>query len=155
MTPADFARILELAYVDMRPWSEEDIRTTLANPHVALIATGQGGVLAQTLGDDCEILALAVDPDTQRQGVASALLSRLFQHAANHGAERVILEVAASNAPARAFYAAKGFALIGQRKGYYTLKDGRKDDALLLSRPVHPDPGPVAPTSQGHQTKSG
>ena len=52
------------------------------------------------------------------------------------GAARILLEVASSNAPAQAFYASQGFAQVGMRKRYYTLRDGTKDDALLLSRPV-------------------
>ena len=56
--------------------------------------------------------------------------------ALDRSATRIFLEVASLNTPARQFYAAQGFAENGLRKRYYTLRDGTKDDALLLSRPV-------------------
>ncbi|MFP7674226.1 GNAT family N-acetyltransferase [Marivita sp. S0852] len=136
MTPATFARIMDRAYVDMRPWSDADIAQTCASPHVTLIARPNGAVLVQVLAGDAEILAFAVDPDAQRSGIATALLSDALNLAARSGCDRIFLEVATSNDAARAFYAARGFAQVGLRKAYYTLRDGTKDDALLLSRPV-------------------
>jgi ribosomal-protein-alanine N-acetyltransferase len=56
----------------------------------------------------------------------------LSAEAARQGAERLFLEVATGNAPARALYAAMGFVEIGQRRHYYP--DG--DDALIMVVPV-------------------
>lgn len=136
MTPGAFAALMDRAYTRMRPWSAETITQTLANPHSLFLTRENGGLIAQIVADECEILALATDPDAQRSGVASSLLSELVDTAGEADVTRILLEVAAGNAPARAFYAARGFAEIGRRKGYYTLRDGQKDDALLLSRPV-------------------
>ena len=41
---------------------------------------------------------------------------------------------AESNAAARALYAACGFTEAGRRKAYYTLPDGGREDAFLLTR---------------------
>lgn len=136
MTPAGFADLMDRAYVQMRPWSASTIADTLANPHNVLLTRDHGGLIAQIVADECEILALATDPKAQRRGIASALLSDLVRTAAEKSAQRIFLDVAAQNTPARAFYAARGFAQVGKRKAYYTLRDGTKDDALLLSRPV-------------------
>jgi len=127
---------MDRAYDQMRPWSADAIAETLANPHSVLLTHDHGALIAQIVADECEILALATDPMAQRMGIASALLSDLIRTAQDKSATRIFLDVASQNAPARAFYAAKGFAPVGQRKGYYTLRDGTKDDALLLSRPV-------------------
>ncbi|MCK0150009.1 GNAT family N-acetyltransferase [Marivita sp. S6314] len=147
MTPAAFAQVMDRAYVDMRPWSEAEIARTLDTPHVILLAHPQGGLLLQTIAGEAEILAFAVDPAAQRTGIATTLLTRAIAQARQEGADRLFLEVAAANVPARAFYAARGFAQIGKRRAYYTLRDGRKDDALVLSRPIPLDPGPDTPTS--------
>lgn len=136
MTPGVFAALMDRAYTRMRPWSAETITQTLANSHSLFLTQENGGLIARIVADECEILALATDPDAQRSGVASSLLSELVDTAKEADVTRILLEVAAGNAPARAFYAARGFAEIGRRKDYYTLRDGRKDDALLLSRPV-------------------
>ena len=136
MTPSDFAELVDRAYVDMRPWSESDIAKTLAQHNTVFLSQGSGGLLAQFAADECEILVLATDPAAQRSGVASALMRSLDDMALDRSATRIFLEVASLNTPARQFYAAQGFAEIGLRKRYYTLRDGTKDDALLLSRPV-------------------
>ena len=136
MTPVAFAALMECAYTQMRPWSEEAVRLTLERPTIHFLSRPNGGLIAQIVAEECEILAIATHPDAQRKGVASDLLSELTDLAKSQNVERIFLDVAVQNAPARAFYAAKGFAEIGTRRAYYTLRDGSKDDALLLSRLV-------------------
>ena len=140
---------MESAYTQMRPWSEEAIRLTLERPTIRFLTRPNGGLIAQIVAKDCEILAIATHPDAQRKGIASDLLSELTKLAKSQNVERIFLDVAAQNAPARAFYAAKGFAEIGKRRAYYTLRDGSKDDALLLSRPVDQELPLQPPNSRG------
>ncbi|MGJ8602512.1 MAG: ribosomal protein S18-alanine N-acetyltransferase [Marivita sp.] len=149
MTPDAFAAIMDRAYVQMRPWSAQDIADTLANRHVQFLTHPQGGLIAQLVADECEILAIATNPDAQRQGIASALMQDLIALAETRNAARIFLEVAEQNHPARAFYALHGFAPLGMRRAYYTLRNGTKDDALLLSRPVAQRHAHDTPTSQG------
>ncbi|SHG70580.1 GNAT family N-acetyltransferase [Marivita hallyeonensis] len=136
MTAEDFAAIVDAAYVDMRPWSAKTITETLAQPQTCFLHRDTGGLIARIVADECEILALATAPEAQRSGVASSLLADLRDLVAKNGVTRIFLEVAEGNASARAFYAAKGFVPIGTRKGYYRLRDGSKDDAVLLSLTV-------------------
>lgn len=82
------------------------------------------GVLLES--DVCDVLRVAVTPQTRRRGVGRALLNALVDRA---GPRRVLLEVAADNAPARALYAAAGFVEIDRRASYY----GAGRDALVLS----------------------
>ena len=133
MTPGDLAELMDRAYVHMRPWSARDIAETLSAKHSLILNQKHGFLIAQIVADECEILAIATDPDAQRTGVATALLSELVTIAQIQGATRILLEVAHQNQPARAFYTARGFAPVGTRRGYYTLRDGTKDDALLIS----------------------
>lgn len=147
MTPDAFATLMDRAYVKMRPWSAQEITNTLRQPNSVFLTRPHGGLIAQMAADDCEILAIATDPDAQRKGVASSLLTELVSLAEQKGAHRIILDVASENTPARAFYAARGFVQIGLRRAYYALRDGTKDDALLLSRAIAQGQAKDAPTS--------
>lgn len=155
MTPETFAAIMDRAYSQMRPWSAFDVARTLESDHTVLLSRASGGLIAQIVADECEILALATEPQSQRTGVASSLLADLLDLCSRSGVERVFLEVAERNTPARAFYGARGFAQVGKRPAYYTLRDGTRDDALLLSRSVAQGQDACAPTSLCSVTKSG
>nr|WP_283254980.1 GNAT family N-acetyltransferase [Marivita sp. GX14005] len=107
-------------------------------PHVVFPTAERGGLIARIVAGECEILSIATDPDAQRQGVATGLLNRLVTMAAEQAADRIFLDVAARNHAARAFYDRHGFSRLGMRRSYYTLRDGSKDDALLLVRSLRP-----------------
>jgi ribosomal-protein-alanine N-acetyltransferase len=87
-----------------------------------------GFLLARVAADECEILTLAVLPETRRRGIAARLLERALCEARRQGATACFLEVAADNAPALALYRRAGFAECGRRKAYY----GGTTDALLM-----------------------
>jgi ribosomal-protein-alanine N-acetyltransferase len=76
------------------------------------------------------VMNVAVNPDRRREGVAAALLERLFADADKPG-EQYTLEVRPSNAGAIALYEAFGFKRAGLRKGYY---HDNKEDALIMWR---------------------
>jgi [ribosomal protein S18]-alanine N-acetyltransferase len=76
------------------------------------------------------VMNVAVDPDRRREGIAAALLRRLFGEADKPG-EQYTLEVRPSNAGAIALYESFGFKRAGLRKGYY---HDNKEDALIMWR---------------------
>ena len=76
------------------------------------------------------LMNVAVAPARRREGVAAALLSRLFDEADQPG-EQYTLEVRPSNAGAIALYESFGFKRAGLRKGYY---HDNKEDALIMWR---------------------
>ena len=78
------------------------------------------------------LMNVAIDPSRRREGVAAALLTRLFEEADQPG-EQYTLEVRPSNAPAIALYEAFDFKRAGLRKGYY---HDNKEDALIMWRTV-------------------
>ncbi|APZ51987.1 GNAT family N-acetyltransferase [Salipiger abyssi] len=134
MTAAELAGIAARAYRHMTPWREADFAATLGHPTTVLSAGEGAFVLGRVVAGEAEILALATDPERQRQGAARAVLVA-FEHAAMaRGAEEIFLEVAAANTPARSFYEACGYARAGLRKAYYTCPDGSRDDALLMRK---------------------
>jgi ribosomal-protein-alanine N-acetyltransferase len=76
------------------------------------------------------LMNIAVDPDRRREGIAGALLRRLFDEADRPG-EQYTLEVRPSNEAAIALYENFGFRRAGLRKGYY---HDNKEDALIMWR---------------------
>ena len=79
---------------------------------------------------EAEVLTLATHPDAQRQGRATALVSKAISAIP---AKRFVLEVAEDNTPARALYARLGFRTVGRRTGYYQRADGTHCDAVTMA----------------------
>ena len=134
LTPDEMAALQARAYKHMPPWSAVALAEMIASPYAATVKAAHGFALGRVVIDEAELLALAVDPDHQRQGIAKTLLTRFETAARDKGAATCFLEVAETNTPAREFYAAQGYKGIGKRGGYYRQKTGPAVDALLMSK---------------------
>lgn len=124
------------------PWDEAAFASLLATPgsfaFVAQTAAGPAGlVLARRAADEAEILTIGILPARRQNGLGRRLLEAAAEAARAAGADRLFLEVAENNLPARALYLAAGFREAGRRRGYYRLAGGAVD-ALLLARPLAP-----------------
>lgn len=117
-----------------RGWSAETFAAYRDDPACVLIARPEGFVLARAVLDEAEILSIATDPAQRRRRIGRALLDALLATLEDRGTARVFLEVATDNAPARALYAAAGFAETGRRRGYYPRAGAAAADALILCR---------------------
>jgi ribosomal-protein-alanine N-acetyltransferase len=111
----------------------------LAHPGVAgwiasLDGEPAGLLLVRCADAEAEILTHAVRPASRRRGIARALLATMLDTVAAQDAARIFLEVAETNAAARALYSAHGFAAVGRRPAYYG--SGVGSDALVLARDV-------------------
>lgn len=115
-------------------WSPEAFARLLDQPGVSLKVEPDGFILLQAAADEAEILTLAVRPFARRQGLATRLVEAAAAQAAAGGTERLFLEVAEDNEPARALYSRLGFAQVGRRTRYYARAGGLTVDALLLAR---------------------
>ena len=93
-----------------------------------------GFLLWRLLSDEAEVITLGVHPRRRRAGIAGLLLADACAQALAGGALSLVLEVAADNVAARAFYAAQGFAEVGTRPGYYRRSRTAPADALILRR---------------------
>ncbi len=92
-----------------------------------------GFLVARVVANEMEILNFGVVPNFRCKGIGRALLQESLTWAAQNGASRAFLEVRASNATARQFYEAHGFASAGVRPNYYRDPD---EGALLLTCPL-------------------
>jgi ribosomal-protein-alanine N-acetyltransferase len=89
-----------------------------------------GFLIARQVVSDIEILNLAVRPEARRRGIGAALLAEAIDWGRAFRAEKALLEVRSSNAPALQFYERHHFQATGRRPRYYTAP---ADDALVLT----------------------
>lgn len=148
MRVEDLPAVLEIEARSLpRPWPPGALRHEIeANPQAAYFVArprsdagrvvGYAGLWMQV--DEAHISMIAVDPRLQRRGVGEQLLLRLADHALAAGAERLTLEVRASNRAAQELYARYGFDVVGRRERYYSDND---EDALIMTT------GPIRETA--------
>lgn len=135
MSAADQAERLAAVHATAfdTPWSAAAIADLLQQAVVFAVETPDGFILMRSVADEAEILTLAVHPAARGKGQGTRLVLDGVAAADARGAERVFLEVAQDNVPARAVYARTGFVEAGRRPGYYSRPDGSRADALLLA----------------------
>lgn len=109
------------------PWDEAAFAALLGQAGVLALIYGQAGfIMLRAVLDEAEVLTIGVLE--KRRGIGAALLAEGLRRLQKNGVRVVHLEVAASNAPARALYEKQGFVTGGLRKAYYN----NGGDALLL-----------------------
>lgn len=91
------------------------------------IVTAYGGMLIAV--DEGQITNVAVHPDHRREGLGTAIVRALLDHAKGERLGSVSLEVRASNAAAIALYRRMGFEEVGRRRAFYTKPT---EDALIM-----------------------
>ncbi len=119
-------------------WTRSQLAGILPMDGVSLTIARQEGSdatvgfsLSRTVGEESELLLLAVPPSHQREGVGGRLLDDFMERAAKGGVRRVHLEVRDGNA-AVGMYRAAGFEQAGKRRNYYHAPGGDRFDALTL-----------------------
>jgi ribosomal-protein-alanine N-acetyltransferase len=123
------------------PWSRAmfvgELSKTTARSLGAVDAGGAliGYLILSRYVDAWHVMNVAVAPAHRRQGVASALLERVFAETAADARRGYTLEVRVSNTAAIALYERFGFRSSGVRPGYYT---DNREDALIMWRDAEP-----------------
>jgi len=118
------------------PWSRSMFASELAKPTSICLGAFEGQdlvgyVINSRYVDAWHVMNVAVDPEHQRRGVASALLERLFELTRDDERRGYTLEVRVSNDDAIGLYEKLGFESRGTRRGYYT---DNREDALIMWR---------------------
>ena len=108
------------------PWSAQGFLDGMNNSAVFLVAENENGEVTGYIGmyvtaPEGEITNVAVAEHMRGGGTGAALVEAMQQWAAEHGVERIVLEVRVSNDPAIHVYEKKGFTTIGVRKNFYRL----------------------------------
>lgn len=159
-TGADVAAIVAIDHASFtQPWSPRSFEKAVANTKtIALVAhpdtaarvqaasgDAAGGEavndkaiggeivgfgVAYTVGDEGEVLTLAIAATARGCGLGRTLLQTLLQQCAARGARQMFLEVRAGNTNAQRLYERCGFAPVGLRRRYYA--DG--EDAIVMKK---------------------
>ena len=123
------------------PWSLAMFVLELSKPSGICLAAedadGLAGYLICSRYDVVwHIMNVSVDPDRRRQGVASALLHRLFERVERmpEGGTQFTLEVRVSNDAAVKLYEHHGFIAAGIRRRYY--QDNGEDAVIMWRTPA-------------------
>jgi len=123
------------------PWKHEHFRDEMtARYSWPLVAVEEGSVVGylclMSLFEEAQILNVAVSPSRRGSGIARMLLREAFRLALEQGAEKVALEVRASNNAAITLYRQLGFTSVGIRARYYE----SVEDAILMEKFLKENP---------------
>jgi ribosomal-protein-alanine N-acetyltransferase len=134
------------------PWSRGNFADTLAAGHWAQVLVDPdqgilGYIVAMSGAGELHLLNVTVIPSHQGRGLGRRLLERLEDEARTRGVAEIWLEVRASNARARALYVRLGYREVGLRRQYYPGPPGRREDAILMSRPLPGLDASIPPTA--------
>ena len=132
------------------PWTEESFRRLLGG-HPAIFQVIEcppdfrvaGYVIAFAVGEDAELLNVAVESKFRGKGLAGQMLDAVLMELGGRGVRTAVLEVRESNNAARALYGSRGFTEIGRRRNYYRRP---VEDALVMRR--------ILEVAEGDQEKS-
>ena len=88
-----------------------------------------GNIAAWLILDEIQINDVLVDEAYRRNGIASAMLEKLFDFACEHACKKITLEVREGNTPAIKLYKKHGFKQVGMRENYY---QDNGENAILM-----------------------
>lgn len=137
MTESDTEKVAEIAAcVFATPWSREGFEEALMGDNACFLVAAKGEEVLGYCGlymaaDEGEILNIAVQPKSQRQGIADQLMRALLSCGKEYGVSRFFLEVRVGNEAAIRLYEKHGFARKGIRRDFY--KDNH-EDAYVMNR---------------------
>ncbi len=138
VTDDDLGRIAELEQEIFGPsaWSAALIREEFRYGFMRWRAVDDDGRLVGYVvygfdGDVFHLMNLVVAPHVRRRGLGHVLMGDFMAEAERLGVPEASLEVAVTNEPAVALYAAYGFETVRVRKRYYQPED---IDALVMRR---------------------
>ncbi|KAA8922281.1 GNAT family N-acetyltransferase [Thermoplasma sp.] len=115
---------LEKRAFTVGPYSKRYLRIVLEDPEAISLVAQIGSAICGYLvalpaeGGSIDIESIATDPDFQRSGVATRMMSMLMQIACERY-ESIILEVREKNNEAILFYRKMGFEITEFLNGYY------------------------------------
>jgi ribosomal-protein-alanine N-acetyltransferase len=120
------------------PWSRGNFVDSLNAGYLARKRIDGGGqwlgyFIAMPGVQEVHLLNLTVAPAYQRRGHARAMLDELVRESHALGAQRLWLEVRASNQRAQELYRRYGFRDVGLRRGYYPAGALARENAIVMS----------------------
>ena len=136
MSEADLDAVMAIENaVYTHPWTRGNFVDSLNAGYHCWVAERGGAIVGYCVvvvaANEAHLLNLSVAAAWQRMGLGSAMLQFAINLARERAAQRIFLEVRASNDAAHALYARSGFREIGTRHDYYAAHGGREDARVL------------------------
>jgi [ribosomal protein S18]-alanine N-acetyltransferase len=136
---ADLNQVVQIERVSFAdPWTEESFRRLLGGHPAIFQVIGYppdagiaGYAIAFSVGEEAELLNVAVEPNFRGRGLAGQMLDAVLIELGGRGVRTAFLEVRESNSAARGLYGSRGFTEIGRRRNYYRRP---VEDALVMRR---------------------
>jgi [ribosomal protein S18]-alanine N-acetyltransferase len=127
------------AFASHDAWSPKTFRDLLAAETARALGLFSDSelkalILVQYVCREAEILTLATRRADHRKGYARQVLDHLQARLQPTGLDRWLLDVAADNSAAIAFYRSHGFECDGRRADYYRRANGQHVDSILMSK---------------------
>lgn len=141
MTVLDLKHVLEIERTtQVVPWSRLSFEEALVGNYFCHVIEQQSNIVAfyivSKIEDEVHIVNLAVALDCQGQGFGHFLMHNIIAFAESELANKIFLEVRASNEAAQSLYQKWQFHQISIRQKYYRVADqqSEKEDAFVLLR---------------------
>jgi len=137
MKEADLDQIIDIEKRSFAaPWSKRLFRETISFPlsfNLVIRKKVDNEVVGYAnfyvIGDEVQVLNIAVDPESRKKGYAASLLGYAISVLSAEKPKDFFLEVRTSNADAIRLYEGLGFKRVGIRKKYYRETN---EDALVM-----------------------
>ncbi|HET7716818.1 MAG TPA: ribosomal protein S18-alanine N-acetyltransferase [Bauldia sp.] len=125
-----------------RPWLSSDFAALIQNRNVAALGLRRqsafgfsrlvGFTLLRTVGDEAEILSIAVRRSQRGKGHGRMLMDEALRRLYRERVKICFLEVDPGNSAAVSLYRSLGFKEVGARKGYYDRPGAAAGAALVM-----------------------
>jgi [ribosomal protein S18]-alanine N-acetyltransferase len=135
MEDEDLPGVLAIERISfVAPWSRRLFEETLLFPFSVNFVLKRekkviGYISLYVIGDEAQVLNVAIHPKWRRQGYASMLFSHVMEYLKPRKVSQYLLEVREGNREAINLYRKYGFEVIGKRRKYYTETN---EDALVM-----------------------
>ena len=145
IVPVNTAEVAALESSLESGWSIASVSREISRPlGLQLVARGDaagvviGWCCGVLIGEEAELLRIAVAQSERIRGVGAALLTQFEGECEQQKVVSVFLEVAETNVAARRLYEKFSYNQVGRRKDYYSQP---VDDALVMNKILTPHKG--------------
>lgn len=126
--------------IQISPWSRQNFRDALASSYgIEVMQLDQVNIaffVVLIVLDEAHLLNFGVDPGYQNRGMGQLCMHYLIKYVRERSCRKIFLEVRSSNLKAYAVYKKFSFKKIGERKNYYALPSGGRENAIVMEKQV-------------------
>ena len=141
ITTKDVAQLMPVEQAcHSHPWSQSTFASCIGGRYFGQYAKSKsdntmiGFYIGEYITGEATLMDICVPPELQGCGYGKTLLLKFIEQAKALGAEKLFLEVRASNIGAQMLYINQGFIEISRRTGYYPKEIGYEDAIVMTCK---------------------